>query len=131
MLEVVAAVLINEQGKWLIAQRPAHKVRAGLWEFPGGKVEKEETPEQALIRELEEEFGFTPITNHFTHLCSVDHSYSDLDLKLHSYSLVVGAVNIEPKEHQAIAWVDRETIGDYHISAADSATVDKLNEIDC
>lgn len=124
MLTVVAAVIKNASGEWLIAQRPEHKIRGGQWEFPGGKVDAGESRENALIRELQEELGVT--ISALRPLCSKLHHYPDVTVSLHAYLCIIGAGKPTPIEHQRIAWVTTSALGDYQLSGADRAIVDIL-----
>src|SRR6478735_6362569 len=105
LLLVAAAALIDADGRVLICQRPEGKQLAGLWEFPGGKVEEGETPEACLIRELEEELGIA-----VTHACLApfvfaSHAYESFHLLMPLYLVRRWDGRIVAREHQATAWV--------------------------
>jgi len=106
MLEVVCAVIRDEAGRVLAAQRPPGKAQAGCWEFPGGKIEPGEAAEAALVREIREELGcglvvgaaFTP----------VDHPYPGGIIRLQAFRAEIDEGVPEPHEHSALRWVGRE-----------------------
>ena len=105
LLLVAAAALIDTDGRVLICQRPEGKQLAGLWEFPGGKVEAGETPEACLIRELDEELGIA-----VTHACLApfvfaSHSYETFHLMMPLYLVRRWTGVVVAKEHEALAWV--------------------------
>jgi 8-oxo-dGTP diphosphatase len=83
---VAAAALVDAAGRVLVAQRPPGKSLAGLWEFPGGKLEPGETPAHALVRELDEELGIAVAVADLAPLTVVAHRYPDLDLVMHVYT---------------------------------------------
>ena len=85
VVQVVAAALVDGAGRVLLAQRPEGKAMAGLWEFPGGKVETGETPEAALIRELDEELGLDVVAGDLAPLTFVSHGYADFHLVMLLY----------------------------------------------
>lgn len=116
MVEVVAA-LIWDNDKFMICQRPAHKVRALLWEFVGGKVEPGETKEQALIRECNEELAITVSVRDI--FMDVVHEYPDITvhLTLFNASIVEGIPQL--LEHSAIAWIKPSEIPLYNFCPAD------------
>jgi mutator protein MutT len=124
VVTVVAAVISNNSGKWLIAQRPEHKVRGGEWEFPGGKVEHGETHHQALYREIKEELNVA-ISSMRLFCCST-HQYADLTIELHAYQCVINAGSPAPVEHQKIAWVTTAELKEYPLSGADLEIADQL-----
>lgn len=103
IIDVVAAILWRD-GRFLAAERPAGKKLAGFWEFPGGKLEEGENPEAALIRELDEELGVTPVDWRFWR--AIVHEYPHMTVRLHFFH--VPLFHGEPKaiEHAALAWLD-------------------------
>ncbi|MGH8505700.1 MAG: Nudix family hydrolase [Stenotrophobium sp.] len=124
LIAVAAGVLCNAAGEVLIAQRPAGKIAAGLWEFPGGKIESGETPYQALVRELGEELGVQ--VRQARPLIRVTHDYSDRRVLLDTWC--VTAFDGEPhgREQQALAWVMPSRLREYPLLAADHPIVTAL-----
>lgn len=116
---VVAAALIDAQGRVLLAQRPAGKSLAGLWEFPGGKLEVGESPEAALVRELAEELGVVAAPDALMPLAFASHSYSDFHLLMPLFLLHHWAGLATPREGQALAWVPSARLADYPMPPAD------------
>jgi len=102
---VVAAALIDPDGRMLIAQRPLGKAMAGLWEFPGGKWEPGETPEQALIRELDEELGISVKEPCLAPFTFASHAYANFHLLMPLYICRRWEGTPVPRIHQAIKWV--------------------------
>jgi 8-oxo-dGTP diphosphatase len=124
-LKVCAAVII-EQGKVLISKRPAEKQQGGLWEFPGGKLDAGETPQQALVRELKEELNILVVVGE--PLISVRHRYDWGEVLIMAYLCrhESGAIcHLEVDDH---VWVTPAGLYDYDILAADLPILDKINE---
>ena len=129
MLLVAAAALVDADGRVLICQRPQGKPLAGLWEFPGGKVEAGETPEACLIRELEEELGIR-----VTHACLApfvfaSHDYEGFLLLMPLYLVRRWEGTITAREHEATAWVKPARLGDYPMPPADGPLVAWLRDL--
>ena len=116
---VVAAALYNDKGEILLAQRPAGKPLAGLWEFPGGKVEPGETPEAALARELHEELSITVNETELEPLTFASHTYPDFHLLMPLYRCQAWSGEVHPREGQSIAWVPPADLFDYPAPPAD------------
>ncbi len=116
---VAACALIDADGRALIAQRPAGKPMAGLWEFPGGKVEADERPEQTLIRELNEELGITVNEACLAPLTFASHGYADFHLLMPLYVCRRWDGLVTAREHQALAWVRPNRLKDYPMPPAD------------
>lgn len=116
---VVAVALIDPDGRVLLAQRPEGKSLAGLWEFPGGKVAPGETPEAALIRELQEEIGIDTWASCLAPLTFASHSYEDFHLLMPLYACRKWNGTAHPKEGQALKWVRPRDLRDYPMPPAD------------
>lgn len=116
MIEVVAGIIIHE-GKVLIARRAKHKSMPGKWEFPGGKIEANESPETALERELFEEFGVKTKTEKY--VTTILHNYGTFQIKLQAYYSSVIQGNFELTDHDQITWVSIDDIHTYDFAAAD------------
>ena len=126
MTEVVAA-LIWDKDKFMICQRPAHKVRGLLWEFVGGKVEPGETKEQALIRECQEELAVTlSIGDVFM---DVVHEYPDLTIHLTLFSATIAEGVPQKLEHNDIKWIAPSEISNYEFCPADVEILKKITEV--
>ncbi len=128
LISVAAAALINAEGRILLAQRPADKAMAGLWEFPGGKLNTGETPEGALIRELKEELGIDVFTGCLQALTFVSHAYTDFHMLLMLYLCRQWRGQIVPVEHANLIWVRTEDLGNYQMPAADVPVVRVLQD---
>lgn len=126
VVTVVAAVLVNDSGEVLLAQRPEGKSMAGLWEFPGGKLEPGETPEAALARELHEELAIEVTTQDLVPLTFASHSYERFHLLMPVYLCRRWRGNITPRESQNIAWVEKDALGDYPMPDADAPLLPTL-----
>ena len=126
---VVAVALVDVDGRVLIAQRPKGKSMAGLWEFPGGKVEEGEQPEAALIRELEEELGIDVTENCLAPFTFASHSYDDFHLLMPLYLCRVWRGIAEAREGQTLKWVRPARLGDYSMPPADVPLVAMLRDL--
>ena len=126
MTEVVAALIYDEQRRFLICQRPAHKARGLLWEFVGGKVEPGETKAQALIRECREELGVTlRVGGVFT---DVTHVYPDLTVHLTLFEAAISEGTPQLLEHNDLRWITPDKIGQFDFCPADEEILKKLQE---
>ena len=125
---VAAIALIDVDGRILLAQRPAGKQMAGLWEFPGGKVEESETPEAALVRELNEELGIDISESCLAPLTFASHAYDDFHLLMPLYLCRVWKGVPQAKEEQALKWVRLEKFDDYPMPPADIPLVAILRD---
>lgn len=123
MTEVVAA-LLRQDGKLLICQRPAHKARGLLWEFPGGKVEPGETMAQALARECREELGVTVAVEES--VAQDVHEYPDLTIRLTLLAAVITGGRLQKLEHNDQRWVSPVELPQYEFSPADRAFLPAL-----
>jgi 8-oxo-dGTP diphosphatase len=129
MLLVAAAALVDSDGRVLICQRPPGKQLAGLWEFPGGKVEAGETPEACLIRELKEELGITVSNACLAPFVFASHGYESFHLLMPLYLVRRWDGMVEAKEHSALAWVKPAKLGDYPMPPADAPLVAWLRDL--
>ncbi len=105
-IDVVCAVIVREDGLFLVAQRPPDKRMGGLWEFPGGKVEAGEDPAAALRREIREEFGTDIEVGR--RLAAVDHDYGDFRIRLHPFLARLAGGGLVAAEHPDWTWTDAE-----------------------
>jgi 8-oxo-dGTP diphosphatase len=119
ILLVAAAALIDADGRVLICQRPEGKQLAGLWEFPGGKVEPGETPEACLIRELDEELGIKVTGACLAPFVFASHSYEGFHLLMPLYLLRRWEGVPTAREHKALKWVRPDRFDDYPMPPAD------------
>jgi 8-oxo-dGTP diphosphatase len=126
---VAACALIDADGRVLIAQRPAGKPMAGLWEFPGGKVESGERPEQTLIRELQEELGIVVKEACLAPLTFASHAYPDFHLLMPLYVCRRWEGTVTPQEGQALAWVRPNRLRDYEMPPADVPLISHLTTL--
>lgn len=129
ILLVAACALVDGDGRILLAQRPQGKSLAGLWEFPGGKVERGETPEETLVRELEEELGIKTRIPCLAPLTFASHTYETFHLLMPLYvcrryeGIAVG------REGQAIKWVRPQALRDYPMPPADEPLIPFLQDL--
>ncbi len=123
---VVACALVDPDHRVLIAQRPAGKSMAGLWEFPGGKIEKGEQPEVALIRELREELAITVAQPCLAPLTFASHAYEDFHLLMPLYICRKWQGSVQPLEGQSLKWVRPNQLRDYPMPPADVPLVSHL-----
>ncbi len=123
---VVAAALLNEQNQVLYTQRPKGKPMAGLWEFPGGKIEPGETSEQALKRELYEELDIHVNTNDLTPLTFASQVYDEFIMLMPLYTCRKWTGLIFPKEEQRYEWVSISNLKKYPMPPADETLLDHI-----
>src|SRR5689334_25198876 len=126
---VVACALVDADKRVLIAQRPEGKTLAGLWEFPGGKVEPGERPEVTLIRELREEIGITVEEPCLAPLTFASHAYETFHLLMPLYICRKWQGSVTAREHAQLAWVRANRLRDYPMPPADEPLVSHLMEL--
>ncbi|MCF3642201.1 8-oxo-dGTP diphosphatase MutT [Rhizobium sp. TRM95111] len=129
ILLVAACALVDADGRILIAQRPEGKSLAGLWEFPGGKVETGETPEETLIRELDEELGIRTKVACLAPLTFASYTYDDFHLLMPLYVCRRFEGVAHGREGQAVKWVRPKTLRDYPMPPADEPLIPFLCDL--
>lgn len=125
---VSAVALIDAEGRVLLAERPEGKSLAGMWEFPGGKIEPGETPEVALIRELKEELGIDTWASCLAPLTFASHSYDAFHLLMPLFACRKWQGIVTPREGQRLAWVRPRDMGDYPMPPADKPLIPILRD---
>ncbi|OAN76049.1 NTP pyrophosphohydrolase [Jannaschia sp. EhC01] len=128
VLLVSAVALIDANGRILLAQRPEGKSMAGLWEFPGGKVEQGETPEQALIRELQEELGIDTWASCLAPLTFASHAYEKFHLLMPLFACRKWDGIPQSREGQTLKWVRAAALRDYPMPPADIPLIPILRD---
>ncbi len=126
---VAAVVLVDADGRVLLAQRPEGKAMAGLWEFPGGKVDPGETPEAALIRELAEELGIDVAASCLAPFTFASHAYPDFHLLMPLYVCRKWTGIPTPREGQHLRWVRHARLADYPMPPADKPLLAMLRDL--
>ena len=129
ILLVSAVALIDVDGRVLLAQRPAGKSMAGLWEFPGGKIEEGETPEAALIRELEEELGIDTWESCLAPIAFASHSYDDFHLLMPLFACRKWQGVPRAREGQTLKWVRVNDLKSYPMPPADIPLIPILRDL--
>jgi 8-oxo-dGTP diphosphatase len=129
LLLVAAAALVDADGRVLICQRPEGKALAGLWEFPGGKVEAGESPEACLIRELQEELGITVTEACLAPFVFASHAYESFHLLMPLYLVRRWTGVVTAREHKALAWAHPARLTDYPMPPADAPLVAWLRDL--
>ena len=125
----MAVVLVDREGRILLSQRPSGKSMAGLWELPGGKVENEELPEEALIRELKEELGIDTWSSCLAPLSFASHSYEDFHLLMPVFVCRKWLGNPIPMEGQTLKWVSKNKLKDYPMPQADTPIIAVIRDL--
>jgi 8-oxo-dGTP diphosphatase len=126
---VAAALLIDDQNRVLLAQRPQDKSMAGLWEFPGGKIEAHELPEKALVRELYEELGIKTSVGCLLPLTFASHAYEDFHLFMPLFACRVWQGTPEAREGQKLAWAAKNEWQNYKMPPADERILPLLFQL--
>jgi 8-oxo-dGTP diphosphatase len=126
---VAAAALIDPDCRVLIAQRPHNKALGGLWEFPGGKVEMDERPEQSLIRELKEELGITVDEACLAPLTFASFAYPEFHLLMPLYICRRWKGFVAAREHQALKWIRPKELRAYPMPPADAPLIAALIDL--
>ncbi|MBS0235384.1 MAG: 8-oxo-dGTP diphosphatase MutT [Proteobacteria bacterium] len=129
LLLVAAVALVDEDGRVLIAQRPEGKSMAGLWEFPGGKVESGETPEDGLCREIKEELDIELCRTCLSPFNFASHAYEDFHLLMPLYLCRTWEGEIHPREGQTIKWVRGIELNRYPMPPADEPLIPWLRDL--
>ena len=129
-LPVVCAILVDQDQRVLLAQRPLHKHLGGKWEFPGGKVEAGEHPEAALVREIQEELGCAIVVTQV--LSRFVHDYGSVVIEMIPFrcTLAPDSPSPRPHEHTAVVWISVDTLKTYDLAPADEPVVDELLRLD-
>ncbi|MBM3611535.1 MAG: 8-oxo-dGTP diphosphatase MutT [Alphaproteobacteria bacterium] len=125
---VAAVALIDAEGRVLIAERPEGRSMAGMWEFPGGKIEQGETPEAALIRELHEELGIETWASCLAPLSFASHAYPDFHLLMPLFACRRWQGIVTPREGQRLRWVHARDLGAYPMPPADLPLIPILRD---
>ncbi|WP_373232979.1 8-oxo-dGTP diphosphatase MutT [Cohnella sp.] len=126
MIEVAAAIIENEQGKLLIAKRRQGKSQAGLWEFPGGKLEPGESPEACLIRELKEEMNI--VIEPYERFGVNEHDYGTVQIRLIAYKARYVRGDIRLVDHEECRWVEKGELAKFEWAPADVPFIEWLEE---
>ncbi len=129
LLLVVAAALVDTDGRVLLAQRPKGKQLEGLWEFPGGKVDADERPEDALIRELGEELGIVVKAPCLAPLTFASHAYEDFHLLMPLYVCRKWEGLVQPLDGQTLKWVRPKDMRAYPMPPADAPLISHLVDL--
>jgi 8-oxo-dGTP diphosphatase len=129
ILLVAACALIDADGRVLLAKRPPGRPLEGLWEFPGGKVEAGETPEAALVRELDEELGITVVEKCLAPLTFASHSYEAFHLLMPLYACRKWEGEVTAKQGQELVWVRAKRLADYAMPPADEPLKAMLRDL--
>ena len=129
IVTVVAVAIVDVDGRILISQRPRGKPMAGLWEFPGGKIEIGESPEKALIREIKEELNIDVSDRCLAPFTFASHKYEDFHLLMPLYVCRVWEGNVEAMENQELKWVRPKNLAEYPMPPADRPLVAMLRDL--
>ena len=124
MIDVVAAIIRNDEGKILIAQRNLNKSQGGLWEFPGGKIESGETKEEAIVREIKEELNMNIKVDSF--FDEKIYEYPDKTIRLIALNCSMISDSYEVLEHEDIKWISEDEFKAYEFAPADIYFIEKI-----
>lgn len=124
MIDVVAAIIRNDEGRILIAQRNLKKSQGGLWEFPGGKIEPNETKEEAIVREIKEELNMDIIYD--SYFDEKVYEYTDKTIRLIALNCLMIGDSYEILEHEQVKWISLDEFKDYEFAPADVYFVDRI-----
>ena len=124
-IDVVAAIIYKD-GAYFATQRGYGEFE-GMWEFPGGKIEPGETPEDALKREIQEELGVDIVIENI--LCTTEYDYSSFHLTMHCYLCSIASGEIELREHKSARWLRPEELGSVEWLPADKDVISRLNNL--
>ena len=125
-MEVAVAIIVNQEGKTLIAKRRQGKILGGCWEFPGGKIEPGEKSEDSVIRELKEEMDIDVIVG--KQIAEIDYNYEWGDVHLIAFQTDISKGQIKLIDHDAIAWVSMEDMNKYGMTPADEPLITKIKQ---
>lgn len=128
ILLVVAVALLDADNRVLLSRRPEGKHLAGLWEFPGGKIHDGETPEAALIREMNEELAIDTVESCLAPLAFASHQYGDFHLLMPLYVCRVWKGIVTSAEGQELKWVAKQALTDYPMPPADAPLIPILRD---
>ncbi|MBD2859749.1 8-oxo-dGTP diphosphatase MutT [Spongiibacter sp. KMU-158] len=128
-IHVAVGVICNSEGEILIAKRADHLHQGGLWEFPGGKVEAEESVVDALVRELEEELGITAVREACNPLMEITHDYGDKQVMLDVWWVRDFCGEPEGREGQPLNWVEAAQLNDFAFPEANIAIIEKITAL--
>ena len=123
-IRVVVAVIEHAEHGILISRRQQGQHLAGLWEFPGGKIDAQESSEQALVRELQEELGITP--NKYNYWFSIEHDYPEKSVCLEVYTVTDFAGQPQGREGQTIQWINPQQLNEYAFPEANKTIIEAL-----
>jgi 8-oxo-dGTP diphosphatase len=129
LLVIPAIALVDTDGRILLAKRPDNKPMAGLWEFPGGKIEKDETPEQALMREIDEELGVNTLQSCLAPVSFASHTYDEFHLLLLLYICRRWQGRPAPREGGELAWVNPLQLRRYEMPPANKEFISVLQDL--
>jgi 8-oxo-dGTP diphosphatase len=127
-VHVAVGVIVSDQNQILLSQRPDHVHQGGKWEFPGGKVEPNETPESALVRELHEELGIETWDSCLAPLTFASHTYDDFHLLMPLFACRKWNGIVQGKEGQELAWVHAKDLKNYPMPPADIPLISILRD---